>query len=153
MCAILAIARRSAHRLEVYRAGLVDVSRPGSRLLAERAELLNAYRARWESLRWTKVTRLPPSFLWIYHFAGNVLVYTRIHKPPVVQYLKLLFGGTPGSSWEDDQLDLEHGIEMFSAYPEKNLLAILEEWFDLNLWVVHAQTISRTVDFSNPRNV
>ena len=80
-------------------------------------------------------------------------MYTRIHKPPVVQYLKLPFGGTPASSWEDDQLGLEHGIKTFSAYPEKNLLAILEEWYDLNLWVVHTQTISRAVDFSNPQNV
>jgi len=52
-----------------------------------------------------------------------------------MKYLKLPSGGTPARLWEDDQLGLEHGIKTFSAYPEKNLLAVLEEWF-ADLWVV-----------------
>jgi len=52
-----------------------------------------------------------------------------------MQYLRLPLGGTPASSWEDDQLGLKHGIKTFSAYPEKNLLAVLEEWFDNGWWV------------------
>ena len=45
-------------------------------------------------------------------------------------YLKLPFGGLPASSWYDNLSDLEHGIKTFSAYPEKNLLAVVEEWID-----------------------
>ena len=40
------------------------------------------------------------------------------------------------NSWEDDQLGLEYGVKSFSAHPEKNLLVVLEEWFDDNRWVV-----------------
>ena len=69
-------------------------------------------------------------FLWVYNFAGNVLVYTSACDAQVVKYLRLPSGGVPASSWEGDQLDLEHGIASFSVYPEKNLLAVLEEWFD-----------------------
>ena len=50
-------------------------------------------------------------------------------------YLGLPFGGVPLNSWEDDKLDLEHGIKTFSAYPEQNSLAVLEEWYDDN-WCV-----------------
>jgi len=28
-------------------------------------------------------------------------------------------------------LGLEHGVKTFSAYPEKNLLVVMEEWFDV----------------------
>jgi len=52
-----------------------------------------------------------------------------------MQYLKLPFEGAPASSWEDDQVGLEHGIKTFSAHPEKNLLAIFEEWLDHIRWV------------------
>lgn len=51
----------------------------------------------------------------------------------IVQYLKLPFGGAPASSWEDDQLGLGHEIKTFSVLPRKNLLAVLEEWFDHDL--------------------
>jgi hypothetical protein len=131
---ILAIARRSAHRLEVYRAGFVDVSLPGSRSLTERVELLKEYRARWESLCWTAATCLPPRVLWLYHFARNVLAYTHANRASAVRYLRIPLGGTPASLWEGHQLGLEQGIKTFSAYPEKNLLAVLEEWFN-NGWV------------------
>jgi len=47
-----------------------------------------------------------------------------------MRYLKLPFGGFPASSWDDNLSDLEHGIKTFSAYPEKNLLAVVEEWLD-----------------------
>ena len=43
-------------------------------------------------------------------------------------YLGLPFGGVPLNSWEDDKPDLEHGIKTFSADPEQNSLAVLEEW-------------------------
>ena len=125
---MLAVARRSAHRLEVHRAGLVDVSRPGSRPLVQLVELLKAYRARWESLRWTEVTHFPPRPLWIYHFAGNVLVHIHEQRALAIKYIKLPSEEAPASSWEDDQLDIEHGIKTFSAYPGKNLLAVIEEW-------------------------
>ena len=39
-------------------------------------------------------------------------------------YLGLSFGGLPLNSWEEDKLDLEHGIKT----PEQNSLAVLEEW-------------------------
>lgn len=130
LCHTLEKARRSTHRLEAYRAGMVDVTLPGFRSLSERAELLGGFRARWESLRWTGVTRLSARALWMHHFAGDLLVYTQESGASVLQYLRLPIGGTPTSSWEDHQLGLEHGIKTFLANPEKNLLAVLEEWFD-----------------------
>ncbi|KAF9643423.1 hypothetical protein BDM02DRAFT_1472159 [Thelephora ganbajun] len=154
----LAIARTSTHRLEAHRAGFVDASQPGSRPLAERIELLKAYRARWESLRWAKVICLPPRFLWIYHFAGNVLAYVCTHRASFMQYLRLPFGGTLASSWEDYKLELEHGIKTFSAYPEKNLLAVLEEWFDDGWWVeiprvrLHIRRLDSARDIVVPHN-
>jgi hypothetical protein len=96
---------------------------------------LKAYRARWESLHPTEVTRLSPRLLWVYNFAGNVLVYTSTCDASVMKYLRLPSGGVPASSWEEDQLGLEHGIASFSVYPEKNVLAVLEEWFDDGRWV------------------
>lgn len=63
---------------------------------------------------------------------GNV----GIHGAPNVQCITLPFGKTPASSWETGQLELEHGIKTFSAYSEKNLFAVLEEWFD-NGWVAY----------------
>lgn len=105
------------------------MSSPGSRSIAERAELLKAYRARWESLRWTEVTSLPPRTLWIHHFAGDVLAYIHAYRAPVVKYLRLPFGGNAADSWDGCPLELEYGIKTFSAYPKKNLLAVLEEWF------------------------
>ena len=57
-------------------------------------------------------------------------MYTSTHMASAIRYLQLPFDGAPASSREDDQLDLEHGIKTFSAYPGKNLLAILEEWVD-----------------------
>ena len=55
-----------------------------------------------------------------------------MHTPraSAIKYLRLPSGRIPAKFWEDDQLGLEHGIKTFSAYPEKNLLAVLEEWFD-----------------------
>jgi hypothetical protein len=105
------------------------VSVRGSRPLARRADLLKAYRARWECLRWTEVTRLPPMVLWIYHFAGDVLAYISMYRAPVVQCLRLPLGRPSVTLWEGCGLGLEHGIKTFSAYPEKNLAAVLEEWF------------------------
>ena len=72
---------RSRYRLEVFKAGFVDVSPPGARPLAERAELLKAYRARWECLRWTDVVRLPPIVPRIYSFAGDTLAYISSSNP------------------------------------------------------------------------
>ena len=57
-------------------------------------------------------------------------------------YLDLPFGGVPLSSWEDGKLDLEYGIKTFSAYPEQNSLAILEEWYDDNWWVACVLKVS-----------
>lgn len=146
---LLEIARRSAHRLAVHRAGLVGASRPGSHPLAQRAELLKTYRARWETLRWAGMTRLIPRPLWIYHFAGNVLVHIHTPRAPVIKYLRLPSGSTPAKFLQDDQLGLEHGIKTFSAYPEKNLLAVLEEWFDDGLWVTLVPTVLHVVGFSD----
>ena len=42
---------------------------------------------------------------------------------------------------EDDQPYLVHGIKTFSAYPEKNLLAVLGEWFDDGLWLAYILTV------------
>jgi hypothetical protein len=67
-----------------------------------------------------------------------MLAYVSSCDPPVVKYLRLPSGGVPASSWEDDQLGLEHEMTSFSAYPEKNLLAVLEEWFDDDRWVTRS---------------
>ena len=150
---ILAIARRSAHRLEVYRAGFVEVSRPGSRPLAQRAKLLKAYRSRWESLRWTGVTHLPPRFMWICHRVGNELAYTHAHDATVIKHLRLPSGGTLPNSWEDDRLDLEHGIKTFSVHPEKNLLVVLEGWFDDGRWVTCLGDHTHLIHSSNQWNI
>ena len=56
--------------------------------------------------------------------------------------LGLLFGGVPLNSWEDDKLDLEHGIKTFSAYHEQNSLVVLEEWYDGNWCVVCVLKVS-----------
>ena len=53
------------------------------------------------------------------------------------------FGRTPASSWQTCELGLEHGSKTFSAYPEKNLFAVLEEWL-VGGWVAYAP-ISSTV--------
>jgi hypothetical protein len=74
--------------------------------------------------------------LWIYHFTGNVLAYIPMPRAPAVKCLRLPFGRTPASSWETRELELEHGIKTFSAYPEKNLFAVLEEWF-VDGWVAY----------------
>ena len=57
-------------------------------------------------------------------------MYSSIQGASEMRYLKLPFGGIPASSWDDDLSNLEHGIKTFSAYPEKNLLAVVEEWMD-----------------------
>ena len=62
-------------------------------------------------------------------------MYTSTYGASGMQYLRLPFEGAPANSWEDNQLGLEHGIKTFSAYPGKNLLVVLEEWFDHNGWV------------------
>ena len=49
---------------------------------------------------------------------------------PIVQCLRLPFCGIPVSLWEGCRLGWEHGVKTFSAYPEKNLLVVLEEWLD-----------------------
>lgn len=74
-----------------------------------------------------------------------------MHTPraSVIRYLRLPAGGTPAIFWEDDQLGLEHGIKTFSAYPEKNLLAVLEEWLDGSSWVTLAPMVQRVVVFSD----
>ena len=74
------------------------------------------------------MTHFPPRPLWIYHFAGNVLVHIHEQRALAIKYIKLPSEEAPASSWEDDQLDIEHGIKTFSAYPGKNLLAVIEEW-------------------------
>ena len=76
-------------------------------------------------------------------------MYTSAYRSSVMKYLKLPFGGAPASLWEDDQLDLEHGIKTFSAYPEKNLLAVLEEWFDDGLWVTCVLTVLHVISSAN----
>lgn len=111
------------------------MSLPGSHSLAQRVELLKTYRARWENLRWTEVTRLPPRFLWDYHFAGNVLAHVQTHSTSAIRYLRLPSEGVPGSSWEDNQLGLEHEIRTFSANLNKNLLVVLDVPHDDVWWV------------------
>jgi hypothetical protein len=81
------------------------------------------------------VTHLSLRSMGICNIAGNELAYTRAQRPPVVKYLRLPSGGIPIDSWEDDQLGLEYGINSFSAHPEKNLLVVLEAWFDDDRWV------------------
>ena len=80
------------------------------------------------------MTRLPPKHLCIYHFAGNVLAHIRERGTSAVQYIGLPCEGTPAKLWGDDHPDIEHGIKTFSAYPKKNLLAILEEWSEDGWW-------------------
>jgi hypothetical protein len=113
-------------------AGMVEPSLSGSCSLEERSELLKAYRARWESLRWTQVTRLRSNGARCPQFAGKTLVYTDIERP-IIYYHRLPFRGVPGSSWEDRQLGLDnHGsIKAFSTHFGTNLLAVLmEEWIE-----------------------
>jgi hypothetical protein len=82
------------------------------------------------------VTRLSPRFLRVHHFAGSVLAYTGARGVSAMKYLRLPSGGVPASSWEDDQLGLEHGIMSFAAYPEGNFLAVLEQWSNGGRWVM-----------------
>lgn len=44
-----------------------------------------------------------------------------------MNYLRLPSAGFPASSWEDNQLGLEHGIKGYSANLKKNLLVVLKE--------------------------
>jgi len=74
-------------------------------------------------------------------------------RAPVIKYLRLPSGRAPAKFWEDNQLGLEHGIKTFSAYPEKNLLAVLEERFDDALWVTLVPTVLHVVGFSDLLNV
>jgi hypothetical protein len=66
----------------------------------------------------------------LHHFAGDMLLCTQENRPSVIRCLRLPFGRTPTTSWEDYQLGLEHGIKTFLVIFENNLLAVLEEWFD-----------------------
>lgn len=110
---------------------MAEPSPSGSLTLVERSELLKAYRARWESLRWKQVIRLRSSGARCPQFAGKTLVYADARRP-VLYYHRLPFGGAPESWWEDFQLGPnDRGIvKAFSAHFGTNLLAVLiEEWF------------------------
>jgi hypothetical protein len=117
------------HRLELHKAGMVEASLAGSSPLEERSKLLKAYRARWESLYWTRVTRLRSNAMRCPQFVGTTLVYAGIQRASVIYYHRLPFGGTPWSWREDHQLGLNRGgtIKVFSAHFETNLLAVLME--------------------------
>ena len=84
---------------------------------------------------------------------GNELVYTRAHDATVIRHLTLPSGGIPQNSWEDDRLDLEHGIKTFSVHPEKNLLVVLEGWFDDGRWVTCLGDHTHLIHSSNLWNI
>ena len=133
---ILEISRSSMHRLQVHRAGMVELSMAGSIPLAERSELLKAYRARWESLRWTKVTCLRSNNEPCPQFIGTTLVRAEIERP-VVTYHQLPLGGAPESPLETHHLCLSSRgtIMVISTCPRTNLLAIVtEEWIENTGW-------------------
>jgi hypothetical protein len=77
-----------------------------------------------------------------------VLVYVQAYRAAVIKYLRLPSEGVPADSWEDNQLALEHGITTFSAYPEKNLLAVVEEWLDDHRWVMRPNNLTSDWLFS-----
>ena len=114
------------HKLEVYWAGMVEASLAGSTPLAERSELLKTYRARRESLRWTKVTHLQSNPILRHRFVGTTLVYAGAQPAPVLHFHQLPFGGSSGSSWEDRQFESDNrlSIQAFSANFGTNLLAV-----------------------------
>ena len=121
------------HRLEVHRAGMIEAPLAVSTPLVARSKLLKAYRARWESLRWTQVTHLRSHAMRCPQFAGTTLVYAGIQRASIVYYRRLPFGGTQGNSWEDHQLgsNPRGTIKVFSAHFGTNLLAVLmEEWLE-----------------------
>lgn len=134
---ILEIARSSMHRLEVHRAGMVEVSMAGSTPLAERSELLKAYRARWESLRWTRVAFLRSNGMPCPQFVGTTLVRVDFQRPIITYHNQLPFGGDDECVWNNYhrvQLNSRGIIVAISTSPRTNLLAILtEEWME-NSW-------------------
>ena len=128
---ILAIARRSAYRLEVYRAGWVDTSPPGSLSSLKGEELLRAYRARWENLHWARVTRFPRKPMRVQHLTENMLAYLTMDTEPAeltTQCLRPPCDETPGNL-RSCRLGFEDNLKVFSMCLGKNLFAALEEWF------------------------
>lgn len=110
---------------------MVEAPLAGSIPLAERSDLLKAYRARWESLRWTQVTRLQSNAGRVRrpHFVGTTLVYAGGLRAFVLKYHRLPSGGTSGSPWVNRQLELDDrwSVIAFSVHFGANLLAVLME--------------------------
>jgi hypothetical protein len=107
---------------------MVEAPLAGSIPLEERSEILKAYRARWDNLRWTQVTRLWSIGARCPQFAGKTLVYADIRRP-IICYHRLPFGEAPASRWEDYQLVVgrQGTIKAFSPHFGTNLLAAVME--------------------------
>ena len=69
-----------------------------------------------------------------------------------MKYLGLPFGGNAADSWDGCPLELEYGIKTFSAYPKKNLLAVLEEWF-VQGYVTSVLVLFFMIHVSDLRNI